>query len=123
MTLYRAGLTALLVLIIVAVLHMASFYPALPDVVPSKFGVDGNVTRTMSKAGFITSYGVAVAVLGLMFSTITLVIARLPSSVINLPHKGFWLAPERRDDSLQFIATYLVWMGAATLAFVMAVMQ
>jgi hypothetical protein len=47
----------------------------------------------------------------------------MPVSVINLPHKEFWLSPERRDDTLSYIRVWSAWIGCALLAFLLFVME
>jgi hypothetical protein len=47
----------------------------------------------------------------------------MPVSVINLPHKEFWLSPEWRDDTLSYIRVWSAWIGCALLAFLLFVME
>jgi hypothetical protein len=51
------------------------------------------------------------------------IIASLPASLINLPHKEFWLSPERRGDTLNYIRVWTMWFGCALLAFLLFVMD
>ena len=48
---------------------------------------------------------------------------RLPVSLINLPNKDYWLAPERRDATLAWIGGWSTMFGAATLLLMMALMR
>jgi len=51
------------------------------------------------------------------------IIAAMPVSMINLPHKEFWLSPQRRDDTLAYIRVWTAWLGCALLAFLLFVME
>jgi len=48
---------------------------------------------------------------------------RVPVSLINLPNKEYWLAPERRDESMRFLEREMQWMGVLTVAFLLLVLH
>ena len=63
---------------------------------------------------------VTIVVLAVMVATflgLGLAMGRIPDSMINLPNKDYWLAPERRQQSLDTIQSYLLWMGSLTIIF------
>lgn len=43
---------------------------------------------------------------------------RNPKAVINLPNRDYWLAPERRPATVEFIRVQLMRFGTAMLVFV-----
>jgi hypothetical protein len=49
------------------------------------------------------------------------VIVRLPPSLINLPNKDYWLAPERRAHSGRVIQGFMVGYGNAMLLLLLVV--
>jgi hypothetical protein len=51
------------------------------------------------------------------------IIAAVPVSLINLPHKEYWLAPERRENTLAYIRVWSAWFGCGLLAFLLFVME
>jgi hypothetical protein len=66
----------------------------------------------------------AIIVLAAVVSfSIPRVIAAMPVSMINLPHKDFWLSPDRREDTLAYIRVWTAWLGCALLAFLLFVME
>jgi len=38
----------------------------------------------------------------------------IPSSLINLPNRDYWLAPERRAESLAVLGACMAWFGVLT---------
>ena len=48
---------------------------------------------------------------------------RMPTSILNMPNRDYWLSPERRSASLAFFWTQAVWIEATTLAFLIVVAQ
>jgi hypothetical protein len=38
--------------------------------------------------------------------------------LINLPNKGYWLAPERRDETLAFMRDWSRWFAVLTLGLI-----
>lgn len=86
----------------------------LPAVVPSHFGASGAPNAWMPRAGFVGLYAFVVLFLAI---ALTLSIRRakaLPNSSLNLPHKDYWLAPERRQATLSAIEAQMFVFGAAT---------
>lgn len=43
---------------------------------------------------------------------------KLPTSMLNLPHKGYWTRPEYWPTARRTLDEDLAWFGAATLVFV-----
>ena len=123
MTLYRAGVALLIALIIGACIHMVVYYPQLPEVVSSHFDMNGKVNGSMSRNSFVELYAGLVVFLSALFLGLGLLLPRLPDSSINMPNKDIWLAKDRRDTTMNTVATFLVWLGAFTMLFIMATMQ
>ena len=98
-----------------AAIHFFYLYTQLPEIVASHFdahGVpNGWQTRTIFFAFFVGSIVLATVV---CFG-VPLLIASVPPALINLPHKEFWLSPERRHSSLAFLRAHFAWLGCAVL--------
>jgi hypothetical protein len=48
---------------------------------------------------------------------------RIPSRWFNLPNRDYWLAPERREETIDVISSQMKWFGAASLALYLVVIQ
>ena len=49
------------------------------------------------------------------------IIAAVPVARVKLPHKTYWFAPERREQTIDFLRTWFAWFGCALLAFMMLI--
>src|SRR4051794_14764693 len=89
----------------------------LPERVASHFGLHGQANGWMSKQAdllFFTGIGLGLPllVLGLSYT------ARFfPNDLFNLPHKDYWLAPERRQESVEYVFRHSLWTASLTLFF------
>jgi hypothetical protein len=85
----------------------------LPDRVASHFGLHGEANDWMSKRSellFIAGmgFGLPLLIVGLSY------VARFfPNDMFNLPHKEFWLAPERRKQSVEYLFNHSIWAATA----------
>ena len=99
----------------VGVLSWARSYPLLPERIASHFRFDGTPNGWQPKDTFFL---IMLLVVGLTFLFTFLVprfIAARPDKRINLPHKSYWLAPARREETVRFIAAQMAWSGCAIL--------
>lgn len=114
------GIRWLFVLMLMACFGHATYYFAqLPAVVPSHFGVSGKADAWSSRSNFVGIYVFTVSVCGIIFGTIGTILARMPVSLINLPHKDYWLSDERKDDTISFLSAFMLLFGAATLGLLL----
>ncbi len=117
-----AGLL-LLATLLAAGAHIAIYYPRLPVSVASHFDASGRANGWMSRDGFVLMYAGVVALIGVLFAAIALLLRRIPDALINLPHKDHWLDPARREQTLAWLGRWMLWLGVATIAFLIWVMQ
>ena len=95
--------------------HALYYYPQLPDQVAHHFGASGQPDAWGSKMNFLIIYLVTVAIMAATFLGAGLVIPRIPDSQISLPRKDYWLAPERRQQTLDYVLQQLLWLGSLTM--------
>ncbi len=114
---------AYLVLIGITCVQMAYYYPRLPETVASHFAASGTADSWMSKQAFGLVYLAALIVLSAIFCLITLLLPYMPDSLVNLPHKDYWLAPERRAETYLYIAKVMCVFGCSVIVFLIGVFQ
>ena len=111
--------------ITVVLLHAAQtiyYYPRLPAVVAQHFGAQGNPNGWAPREFFFgLSWFILLLLSGLLMFTPRL-LSRMPVSMINLPNKDYWLAPERKAESLRFMERQMEWMAVITVAFLVLVL-
>lgn len=101
--------------VLVAGANAAHEYPLLPDCLASHFNAAGMANGWQTKPAFFTAYAVSVFLAAFMFLGLPYLIAVLPASLINLPHKDYWLAPERSAETFAFFKRHFAWFGCAVL--------
>jgi serine/threonine-protein kinase len=52
-----------------------------------------------------------------LWAMIALLIPHAPNENFNLPNKGYWLAPQRRKQTLQYISAQFVWLSVGLTTF------
>ncbi len=101
----------------------AIYYSILPDPMASHFNGAGQADSWMSKQGFFALEGVILLIVICEFTFLPFLIKKMPDSLINLPNKNFWLAPERRAETFAAIGRGFEWFSIMLLALFIAVNQ
>ena len=114
---------ALMILFGVAVLQVLIFYPKCPDVMVSQVGPQGQPTGRMTKPVFFAVSLGSTLFAALCFIGIAWTLPRVPSSLVSLPHRDYWFAPERRESTLSSLRSQLLWYGAVTVGFLICIFQ
>ena len=87
-------------LLAIGVLDWVRRYPLLPARMASHFGPHGEVTNWQSKEQFFMTMVVVVGVSLVAGFVVPQLIGVLPANMVNLPHKEYWLAAERREETM-----------------------
>ena len=99
------------------------YYPRLPAVVGQHFGGDGRANGWASRDAFFILSWTVLLVISAIFIFTPRALRTVPVSLINLPNKDYWLAPERKEESLRFLEREMEWMGAMTVGFIALVLH
>jgi hypothetical protein len=106
---------AFLVLVALFVAFVLSSASSLPSTVATHFSGSGRPNSWMSASGyirFIIAFGVG---LPLFMVAIFYALRWLPPSLINLPRKDFWFAPERLPETRRYFFSSGLWLGCMML--------
>jgi uncharacterized membrane protein len=112
-----------IILLMLCIAHAAYYYPLLPDKVASHFGASGRPDAWASKEFFLKIYLIAVAFVAVLFPATGFLVSKIPNNFINLPNKDYWLSPERRQVTVDFLLRQFLWFGSATLMLLLDIMH
>ncbi len=123
MTLSRALLAAPFALLFWLWGRLAWVYPELPARIPSHFGASGRADGWMSPQAFVLFNAVVPALVLAVLLGCGLLVGRLPARWINVPHRDYWLAPERIAATRRKILANLAAIAALTLALLLGIAE
>jgi uncharacterized membrane protein len=104
------------VLLCLGLAGTAAYYlPMLPDRLATHFDAAGRANGWSDHAGVVKSVAVLVVITAAMVFGGGL-LGRIPDRLVNLPNKNYWLARERRDETIAFMCDWLRWFVVLTLA-------
>ena len=111
-------IAALILSYLVLFAWIAFSYDDLPVKVASHFDIFGQPNGWMSRnscVAFTLGLGILVPalVIGMMGGA-----GRIPVSFINLPHRDYWMSPERRQAAVAILLRYSLWFSCLNVLFV-----
>jgi uncharacterized membrane protein len=116
----KLPLSIILFLLGLAIAQSLYFYPLLPDTVSSHFDSVGKVNGTAAKLSYFILYLALLALTSSFTLGLPLILKYLPTDLINLPHREYWLSDDQREGSLSFLSSHFAWFGVAITAVVIA---
>lgn len=97
---------------------MAATYARLPERMASHFGANGVANGWMSRDGYVWFMVGVVTFVSLTVLAAFGSVRFLPNSIINIPRRDYWLAPERRDETARTLMSCgLLMIGLNSLFF------
>lgn len=97
---------------------MAATYQQLPLRVASHFGADGVANGWSSRESYVWTLIVILTVCTLTMAGTAAIIRITPTNLVNLPHREYWLAPERREATIGAVERFgFVMAGLTSLLF------
>jgi len=100
---------------------MVATYARLPERMASHFGADGVANGWMTRDGYFWFMVGIVTLVSLTMLAAFGSIRFLPNSLINIPRRDYWLAPERRDETAGTMMRYGLWMIGLNSLFFLAI--
>lgn len=100
---------------------LALTVPSLAEPIATHFDGAGRPNGWITRGGyaiFMASFGIGLPLL--ILGLLPLFSRRYPKRV-NIPNRSFWLAPERREETLLFLRWHIGWLAALLVFFVLAV--
>ena len=109
--------------VIAAVIQIMYYYPYLPERMAIHFNVSGQADNFSSKfSASIFQIGLTLFIV-VLFKIIGILLTKASDGLINLPNKEYWLAPERRAATIDYMENMVYRMGGITNIFLLLVFQ
>jgi uncharacterized membrane protein len=103
--------------IVLAALFVASTTRDMPQIVASHFDAAGFANGHMDRTFYLTLLLVLVIGAPLLIAYLPYRIAAKRSGRLNIPHRSYWLAPEREAQTRSFLWQHGLWFGALLAVF------
>ncbi len=89
----------------------------LPERVATHFNAVGQPNGWMTRDQHLVWQWVAFTFVGLLMQGLVWLQGRLPAEYVNLPHRDYWLAPERRAATQDWLSSLLLISGSLLVGF------
>ena len=90
--------------------------PQLPERVAIHFGALGRANGWTGRDQAAMFFE-ALTVVPVIFLVLATAMHVLPAGLFNLPHRDYWLAPERREETVATVSRQLIWMACLMTLF------
>lgn len=96
----------------------AATYARLPERMASHFGANGVANGWMSRDGYLWFMVGVVSLVSVTMLAAFGSVRYLPSALVNIPRRYYWLAPERREETARtLMRSGLLMVGLNSLFF------
>ena len=112
---------SLLVLAIAVVIQMTVLFLWVPNPMPQRFNLEGEVVRTMDKHLCFLLFGALQVLMLLGLPVLGRFLTHMPNELINMPNRDYWLHEDRRAESIRVSRFILNWTAIAS-SLLMAVL-
>lgn len=90
---------------------------SMREVVATHFGASGEANGYMPRVSYVRFMLIFVVVLPLGLNFLIARVLRLPAARINIPHRDYWLAPERRSGTIGRLQGHMKFFGVLLATF------
>ena len=105
----------------IAAAYIAATTGQLPAYVASHFGASNAPNGWMTRDGYLAFMLAFAVVLPVFIAAMIGLLPRARSKSINIPHKDYWLDPQRRAATLNALSAHGAWFGSLVALFVAAI--
>jgi hypothetical protein len=117
-----APLLSFAVLLAAAALWLDFLMQGLPDVVAVHFDAQGTANGFTTRATSRKLLTLLTLGSPLFLALVTALVPRLiPASMLNIPNRGYWMAPGRARESVAFMSEQGLWFSCIFLIFLSSV--
>ncbi len=118
---YHVTLAAFTILTLLYLILIGWTHFRMPETIPVHFNGAGDADRWSSKGEFTAIMGVIGLLMFFVFAGTAVSFHRIPNRYWNLPNRDYWLADDRREETIATLNVYYLAMGIATLVLLLYV--
>jgi hypothetical protein len=116
----RIAYILLLVVLVVEAAMIFGTSGSLPGTVASHFAAGGRPNGWLPRDAYLAvMLGIGIGLPVLILASLAW-LPRIAPSLVNVPHREYWLAEPRREDTLDALAVFGCLIGVLTASFVIA---
>lgn len=119
----RLARVVYLLLLAFAYFNWLLTYSKLPQRIAVHFGYDGKPNGWAPKDGLLWTTLIVLVIVTLTTLGIPRLITAVSGDRMNLPHRAYWLASERRQETMGFLEAQSTWFGCAVLLLLYTAFQ
>jgi uncharacterized membrane protein len=101
--------------------YLGSSSSQLPSRVATHFDGHGQPNGWMSRAAHLRFMAVFGLAFPLFVPAIVYASRFLPDRLFNLPHREYWLAPARRNETMAYVFRHSLWFASMALCFAIGI--
>jgi uncharacterized membrane protein len=116
----RCSLGVFVLLLTSGLVQLAVFYPLMPDTMASHFGADGRADDWMARRALFALLGGLYVAIAPLFLAVAYAVKRSPARLVSLPNKEYWTAPEREQQTSEWLYRHMLWFNCSLLVLSMA---
>lgn len=117
----KRPLIVLGMLSVLFLLDLALTVPLFPDPLATHFDAHGQPNGWMTRPQHLAcaaalGFSLPGLIIGIFYT-----LQFLPPAWFNLPHRDYWLAPERRQETFAYLSHHGAWLAGLSLLFVASI--
>ncbi len=97
------------------------YFFVLPETVANHFGSNGIPNGWMSNKANLLICSMIIILNSVVFLSVSYIFKKMPLRYISFPKKEYWLAPERRDNSIDLMSNWIAFFGLMTNIFLIVI--
>lgn len=119
----RIGRIVFVAALLLCIVEMIRLWGISPDQMAAHFNAQGVPDRFVFKAEFFLFQVQTLFIVVLVSLPIQVLFLLLPPSLINMPNRDYWLAPERKDETIGRLSDFGSMMFGIILLTILAAFE
>jgi len=113
----RILLTAVVYLCVAHTVAVIMTAQSLPDTVASHFDLSGAANGHMERSEYVVWMAAAGVLVSLLLFATTALVPRLPRSLVNIPHRDYWLSESMMPRTKAYLNLFALRVAVVTVLF------